>query len=197
MKKFALLMCLLVVVCSCNNTSKNTPEAFDQLLEDYYQESLELYRLPSTYLGESRYNDSLPNFLSADFSAKEIAFNNKYATAVNEFPNESLSSSQQLSKKLLLWETNMALEAKNFKKHLIPIDQMWSFHLNFGQLASGQGAQPFATEQDYANWLIRIEGYLQWMQSAEDNMRKGMETGWVLPIALIKKVIPQFETNDY
>ena len=193
MKNFRLLLlCLLVFILACNNSAKNTPEAFDQLLEDYYQESLALYRLPSTYLGETRYNDSLPNYLSAEFSAKEIALNTKYANAVEQF-TELLSPTQQLSKELLLWETSMALESKKFKKELIPVDQMWSFHLNFGQLASGQGAQPFATEQDYANWLIRIEGYLKWMQSAEDNMRKGMETGWVLPIALIKKVIPQLE----
>ena len=91
----------------------------------------------------------------------------------------------------MLWEIDIALDEKEYLKDLMPLDQMWSFHLSFGQLASGQGAQPFVTPQDYRNWLVRVEGYLAWMQSAEDNMREGMEKDWVLPTTLIQKVIPQ------
>ena len=72
MKNFRLLLlCLLVFISSCNNSAKNTPEAFDQLLEDYYQESLELYPLNATSQGDNRYNDFLPNDLTDDFRNKE------------------------------------------------------------------------------------------------------------------------------
>ena len=187
MKKAYLL--LLTALVACNNPK--TAEDFDAYLEEAYQESLALYRLPSTYLGESRYNDTLPNYLSKEFSAQEIALNEKYKAGLAQFPDDILSEDQRLSKQLMLWEIDIALADKNYLKHLMPLDQMWSFHLSFGQLASGQGAQPFATPQDYRNWLVRVEGYLAWMQSAEDNMREGIEKGWVLPTSLIKKVIPQ------
>ncbi|MEL0301839.1 MAG: DUF885 domain-containing protein, partial [Flavobacteriaceae bacterium] len=187
MKKAYLL--LLTALVACNNPK--TVEDFDAYLEEVYQESLALYRLPSTYLGESRYNDTLPNYLSKEFSAKEIALNEKYKAGLAQFPDDILSEGQRLSKQLMLWEIDIALADKKYLKHLMPLDQMWSFHLSFGQLASGQGAQPFATPQDYRNWLVRVEGYLSWMQSAEDNMREGIEKGWVLPTSLIKKVIPQ------
>jgi len=49
-----------------------------------------------------------------------------------------------------------------------------------GQLASGEGAQPFKTVQDYENWLVRIQGYLEWLDSAQEKMREGMAIGWVL-----------------
>ena len=187
MKKAYLL--LLTALVACNNPK--TPEDFDAYLEEAYQENLALYRLPSTYLGESRYNDTLPNYLSKEFSAQKIALNEKYKAGLAQFPDDILSEDQRLSKQLMLWEIDIALADKNYLKHLMPLDQMWSFHLSFGQLASGQGAQPFATPQDYRNWLVRVEGYLAWMQSAEDNMREGIEKGWVLPTSLIKKVIPQ------
>lgn len=187
MKKAYLL--LLTALVACNNPK--TAEDFDAYLEEAYQESLALYRLPSTYLGESRYNDTLPNYLSKAFSAKEIALNEKYKAGLAQFSDDILSEDQRLSKQLMLWEIDIALADKKHLKHLMPLDQMWSFHLSFGQLASGQGAQPFATPQDYRNWLVRVEGYLAWMQSAEDNMREGIEKGWVLPTSLIKKVIPQ------
>ena len=187
MKKAYLL--LLTALVACNNPK--TAEDFDAYLEEAYQESLALYRLPSTYLGESRYNDTLPNYLSKEFSAQEIALNEKCKAGLAQFPDDILSEDQRLSKQLMLWEIDIALADKNYLKHLMPLDQMWSFHLSFGQLASGQGAQPFASPQDYRNWLVRVEGYLAWMQSAEDNMREGIEKGWVLPTSLIKKVIPQ------
>ena len=187
--KNAYLLLLLAVVTACSNPK--TAEDFDAYLEEAYQETLALYRLPSTYLGESRYNDTLPNYLSKEFSAKEIALNEKYKAGLAQFPDEILSEDQRLSKQLMLWEIDIALSEKEYLKDLMPLDQMWSFHLSFGQLASGQGAQPFVTPQDYRNWLVRVEGYLAWMQSAEENMREGMEKGWVLPTTLIQKVIPQ------
>jgi uncharacterized protein (DUF885 family) len=187
MKKVYLLLLATLVAC----INPKTAEDFDAYLEEAYQESLALYRLPSTYLGESRYNDTLPNYLSKAFSAKEISLNEKYKVGLAQFPDEILSQDQRLSKQLMLWEIDIALADKKYLMDLMPLDQMWSFHLSFGQLASGQGAQPFATPQDYRNWLVRVEGYLAWMQSAEDNMREGIEKGWVLPASLIKKVIPQ------
>ena len=187
--KNTYLLFLLAVITACSNPK--TAEDFDAYLEEAYQETLALYRLPSTYLGESRYNDTLPNYLSKAFSAKEIALNEKYKAGLALFPDEILSEDQRLSKQLMLWEIDIALAEKEYLKDLMPLDQMWSFHLSFGQLASGQGAQPFVTPQDYRNWLVRVEGYLAWMQSAEDNMREGMEKDWVLPTTLIQKVIPQ------
>ena len=190
MKKL-LFFSLALGFVACSTSPKKTAADFDAYLEEAYQETLALYRLPSTYLGESRYNDSLPNYLSKEFSAKEIALNEKYKAGLAQFSDNILSEDQRLSKQLMLWEIDIALADKKYLKHLMPLDQMWSFHLSFGQLASGQGAQPFVTPQDYRNWLVRVEGYLAWMQSAEDNMREGIEKGWVLPTALIQKVIPQ------
>ncbi|MGB1448444.1 MAG: DUF885 domain-containing protein [Flavobacteriaceae bacterium] len=187
--KHRYLFLLLATVLACSNPK--TAADFDAYLETAYQENLALYRLPSTYLGESRYNDTLPNYLSAEFAAKEIALNEKYKAGLAEFPDAILSEDQRLSKQLMLWEIDLALAEKSFLKSLMPIDQMWSFHLSFGQLASGQGAQPFVSPQDYRNWLVRVEGYLAWMQSAEAKMREGMEKEWVLPVSLIDKVLPQ------
>ncbi len=70
---------------------------------------------------------------------------------------------------------------------------MWTFQLTMGQLASGKGVQPFVTPKDYSNWLVRLEGYLKWMSSAEQNMLKGMALGYVLPKSLIVKVLPQLK----
>jgi len=58
-------------------------------------------------------------------------------------------------------------------------------------MASGKGSQPFKTVKDYEDWLKRVDGYLTWMNSAEEKMREGVESGYVLPASLIVKIIPQ------
>ena len=70
---------------------------------------------------------------------------------------------------------------------------MWGVHLMMGQFASGTSAQPFKTVQDYRNWLSRIEAFDIWIDSAIVYFKKGMAENFVLPKALVVKMIPQFE----
>lgn len=192
MKNF-LLFCFSFILLACQEKNSTDLVSFDDFLENYYQENIKLYRINATFQGDSRYNDTLPNFLSSSFEAKEKAFFQYYLNEVANYPDTLLSEEQQLSKKVLKWECEMYLQGTKFPKDLMPIDQMWGFQLTMGQLASGMGAQPFKTPQDYDNWLIRIEGYLSWLQSAKENMKEGMAVGWVLPTSLVQKVIPQLE----
>jgi uncharacterized protein (DUF885 family) len=192
MKKF-LLFCFSIILLACQEKNSTDLVSFDDFLENYYHENIKLYRINATFQGDSRYNDTLPNFLSSSFEAKEKAFFQSYLNEVANYPDTFLSEEQQLSKKVLKWECEMYLQGIKFPKDLMPIDQMWGFQLTMGQLASGMGAQPFKTPQDYDNWLIRIEGYLSWLQSAKENMKEGMAVGWVLPTSLVQKVIPQLE----
>jgi uncharacterized protein (DUF885 family) len=60
-----------------------------------------------------------------------------------------------------------------------------------GQFAGGTSAQPFKTVRDYENWLKRLDAFTGWCETAVANMRAGMQRGYVLPKALIRKVIPQ------
>ncbi len=192
MKKIVFLLAITIFSCS-PSPSNNKASEFENVLESYYQESLSLYKLKATYQGDTRYNDTLPNYLSDGFKIKAKALYTNYLNQINTFDDISLTADDLFSKKILLWECEMNLKGMEFQKELMPIDQMWGFQLNFGQLASGAGAQPFNSVQDYENWLVRIEGYLDWLQSAQSNMEKGMKTGWVLPQALVIKVLPQLK----
>ncbi|MGB5818145.1 MAG: DUF885 domain-containing protein [Saonia sp.] len=196
MKKYLSILICIFIVQACKEEPKkevivSKNEAFDKLLEEYYQDGLRLYPLNATFAGDNRYNDVFPNFLSDDFRAKEIAHFTDYKTRLEAFDEETLNESQKMSKAVLAWECNRNLDRFTFREDLMPLNQMWTLQLSVGQLASGAGAQPFKTVEDYDNWLKRLEGYLQWMSSAEERMREGITTGHVLPKSLIKKVVPQ------
>lgn len=170
-----------------------TSEKLNQLLTDYSEEGLKLYPLEATSMGDNRYNDQMPNFLSDDFVNAEKAYFEKYKKLLIEINASDLSESEKLSKATLTLELEMSLNKFNFNESLTPINQMWTLHLTFGQLASGSGAQPFKTVDDYNNWVKRVDGYLEWLKSAELKMKDGIAANHVLPKSLIVKVIPQLK----
>ncbi len=199
-KNVLLPWCLVffLVGCKTENTTALSVEKgrvsaeFDSLLSNYYEDGLRLNPIAATTSGDMRYNDRFPNFLSPAFEDSLRNYYSTYKEKVQAFDDAQLSESEQMSKEILLWECNMNLETLEFdKEKYLPIDQMWSVNLFMGQLASGAGAQPFNTVKDYEDWLKRVDGYLTWLNTARENMGEGMRQGYVLPAALIRKVIPQ------
>jgi len=199
MKKTLLNFLLFLFIISCKNETTtnvetdNTSEKFAELLHNFNEEGLVLNPLNATQAGDNRFNDQLPNFLSKDYKAKKKAYYNNYKKALSDIDESQLSETEKMSKAVLLWDCEINLEEMTFQKDLMPIDQMWSLNLDFNQLASGTTSQPFNSVEDYKNWLVRVDSYLDWLVSAKENMKRGIETGYVLPSSLIVKIIPQFE----
>jgi uncharacterized protein (DUF885 family) len=205
MKTNQIITILLAVVLftACKNESKekketktenNVSAAFNKILDNYYQEGLKLNPLAATFSGDTRYNDSFPNFLSDEYTSELKKYYTHYKEEASKFNDADLSETEKMSKDILLWECNINLEALTFKNSTyFPIDQMWSVNLMMGQLASGSSAQPFKTVEDYNNWLKRLGGYVVWLNSAESRMKEGMAAGYVLPKSLIVKVVPQLK----
>ncbi|HEA31107.1 MAG TPA: DUF885 domain-containing protein [Leeuwenhoekiella sp.] len=201
MLKNTLLLLLFIsafISCTDKKTSQKDDLAvsvkFDSILDNYYEDGLKLNPINATTSGDMRYNDQFPNFLSESYRDSLKSYYERYQDAAEAIDDAALSDTEQLSKEILLWECELNLETLTFDKDkYMPIDQMWSVNLFMGQLASGAGSQPFKTVQDYENWLKRVDGFLAWLNTAQNNMREGMEKGYVLPQSLIRKVIPQME----
>ena len=202
-KNSTLILMVLLAFSACKNetkekeTSKNdntVSSNFNKVLDNYYEDGLKLGPLNATFSGDTRYNDSFPNFLSDEYVSEMKTYYTNYKTEASKFKDEDLSDTEKMSKDILLWECNINLETLTFKNSTyFPIDQMWSVNLMMGQLASGSSAQPFKTVEDYNNWLKRVDGFVIWLNSAESRMKEGMAAGYVLPKSLITKVIPQLK----
>lgn len=203
MKKLIVLVCVAILFSACKKDKDTTVtdgelktesmSDFETLLKNYHEETLKMYPMNATSAGDNRYNDQLPNVLSDEFQQKEKTFYTEYRDKMMGYKDENLSETEQLSKDILIWESNMNLERLEFNEDQTPINQMWTLQLNIGQYASGSSAQPFKTVEDYKNWIKRLDGYMLWMASAQERMMEGMKEGNVLPKSLIKKVLPQLE----
>ncbi len=194
---------MIALMVSCKQESKEDKEsedvslAFNTLLDAYYEEGLKLNPLDATFQGDNRYNDQLPNFISEAHRAKSKAYIEKYKKQLETIDDEGLSDGEKMAKASFEWDLDMQLRAQDFKDHLMPINQFASFNLMFGQLAGGKSAQPFNTVEDYENWLKRLDAYVEWMSTAEANMRQGMQEGYVLPKSLIIKTLPQLKAMTH
>lgn len=185
-----------MAACQVKTTEQTTEEPQDSkelkvLLDTYHEERLKLFPLEATYAGDSRYNDTLPNDITREYRNKLRAFFNQYKQSLQGIDKSKLSENDQMSHDILMWECDINLEELEYPTHLTPIDQFWSLHISMGQLASGAGAQPFKTVEDYENWLKRVEDFTVWCDTAIANMKDGIKQDWVLPKSLTKKIIPQ------
>ena len=198
--KFRVLILILWVgllgSCEKEQAEKEVVEGkgsveFKALLNSYNKGTLSLDPIKATFAGLKEYNADFPNYLSKSYKDSAIAFYQKYQNELKGYDDELLSPSENMSKAVLEWECDLMLKELSFRKELMPIDQMWSKNLVMGQLASGQSAQPFNTVEDYEAWLKRLDGYVIWMQTAEQRMKEGAKIRLILPTSLIIKVIPQ------
>ncbi|WP_034057320.1 DUF885 domain-containing protein [Lacinutrix jangbogonensis] len=203
MKHYLAIFCMITLFTSCKNdkpsetNTKTTSEKnteFSTMLDDFYEEGLKLNPLNATSAGDNRYNNSLPNTLTVEFTTKEKAYYTDFKTKAESYSNTSLNKTEQLSRAILIWDCDINLERFDFNEGLTPINQMWTKQLTMGQLASGASSQPFKTVEDYDNWLQRVDQYLEWVASAEAKMKEGISAKHVLPKSLIVKVVPQLKT---
>lgn len=200
--KITLIVALVIMFSACKNKSNETATKtdidvssnFNKMLDNYYEEGLMLNPLNATFSGDNRFNNNFPNFLSDEYGAELKNYYTNYKNEASKFENSTLTETEKMSKDVLLWECNINLETLTFKNSLyFPIDQMWTVNLVMGQLASGKSAQPFKTVEDYRNWLERVDGFVIWLNSAENRMKEGLAENYVLPKSLIVKIIPQLK----
>lgn len=190
-----------LVIFSCSSPEKTNvvteKPALDSLLTRFYEDFLKFSPLNATLIGDNRYDDLLPNTLTASYRSELKDLYTRYREQLTAYDRNSLSEADQMNYDILLWECDIALEGLNFKDYLTPVNQMSSTHLLIGQLAGGGSIHPFKTVKDYDNWLSRLQQYEAWCDTALVNMKKGIAEGYVIPKALVKKTIPQFASMDH
>lgn len=184
---------------SCKKTDIALPKSeanIDSIASKYYEGYLKMYPLEATSQGDNRYNDQLPNSISSDFISKEIGFYTDTQKKLQSLDYEKLSDNEKTVYDVLDYTLKDKIERYAYHPELIPFNQFEGLPLDFPLLGSAEGNQPFKTTKDYDNFLKRIDAFVVWMNTAENNFREGMKQNVVLPKKLVVKMIPQMRGEE-
>jgi len=165
----------------------------NQLVEAYFDKSLELNPVLATQIGDSRYNDRIPNDIGPEWRGQALATERHYLAALAEIGVGELAPQERLTYDVFKSRRELAIEGFRYPQQLLPIDQFNNPASDFAILGSGSGAHPFATLKDYEDFIRRMAGMRVWIDQAISNMRAGVKAGLTQPRPVVEKVLPQIK----
>ncbi len=192
---FLLLLAFCPVAAKAAESAEHSAE-LEAIVEGYFQASLELNPLRATFIGDGRYNDRLANYLGAEHRAAAEALERDHLEQLLALDPEQLGRQDRLTWESFRLSLENSLEMRRFPTHLLALNQFYSFANQFAQLGSGTSAHPFATEQDYRDFLSRIEDFVTLTDQAIANMRVGIDQGVTQPRVLMERVVGQLAALD-
>lgn len=190
-RKILLLIGIFIFIQESFAQNNADNKNLAKILNNYYEERLKLFPLEATQNGDNRYNDKLFADFTTSYRTKLKQFYSKYLKNIATISRIQLNSNDKISYDVFKREMMMSIKGLSFKNNLTPLNQFYGMHLDIGQLGSGDGNQPFKTFEDYTNWIQRAAAFSTWTDSAIVYFRKGMKENYVLPKALVEKIIPQ------
>lgn len=204
LRPLALSLALVLAACSPAPDAPTAAQAQDvpapdrapqlqQLYADYWEASLALNPLGATFVGDSRYNDQLPDFFSAAYREQTQAFSREWLSKAEAIGSAGLGGQDLLSYEIFVRDLKLEIEGEQFPEWQQSLNQFRNITGQFAQLGSGTSAQPFKTVKDYDDWLARASQVPQLMATLQANLREGMAGGVVQPKPLMLKVVPQMD----
>ncbi len=115
-----------------------TSEQLNALFEQYFEEYLKMNPLLATYIGDNRYNDQLPNFISPEYLARQHDMNERYLAAIRKFDPATLSGEDRISYEIFLRERMRQQESERFPDQLLPLAQTGGLPTMMPSLGSGR-----------------------------------------------------------
>lgn len=190
---FLLAVILLAAACTQQGkqAGKNDADSLHSLVQRYYDDKMKLFPLEATVNGEHELDGELQIDISENFRARLDSHLTRYQAALQGIDTSSLDANDLISYSMLFRELAITKEGLRFPDNLMPIQQFWGITLTLPQYGSGAGAQPFKNKADYEKFMKRMKTFAEWSDTAIANMRRGIVTGYVLPKALVLKIIPQ------
>jgi uncharacterized protein (DUF885 family) len=181
------------VAASDNKAStQSVPAQLNALYDAFWEDTLKLNPLAATQQGDSRYNDQLNNNLSGAYREQAKALQQRYLDQARGIVgSHALSGQDALNFEIFTRARTRELAQWRFPRHLMPLNQFFSFANQFVVLGSGSNAQPFNTVADYDNWLKRADKIPMIFDQAIENMREGVRLGYVQPAVLMQRTLPQ------
>lgn len=161
--------------------------------------SLKRNPLNALFRGDMRYADRFGDFISDEYFANERKAAEANLENLKTIDREKLNATDKIAYDVFKQSQVDAL--KGLSKEIMdltvvrPLNHFFGFHTFYPTFASGQGAAPFKTVQDYENNLKRHKEFIVLMDRSIDRFRQGMASGVFETKLTITNVIDQLNTQ--
>lgn len=160
------------------------------LFESEWERGLQRDPLGATYLGDSRYNDRLPD-LSAEAIETDRKATRDALKQLQSIDRSKLSASDQINYDVFAWQLEQSIAEQRFHPERIPLNQRGGIQ-TFDELTE---LLSLRTEQDYRNWLARLRAFPEYMDQTIALMEAGIEGGQMPPRVVLQRVGPQIASQ--
>jgi uncharacterized protein (DUF885 family) len=148
-----------------------------QLFQDQWDAWMRFDPIFATYVGDNRYNDRLPSATEASFRQWHQQLVDFRSRLVG-IDRTILTQEDQLTYDLFNHLVTNEIVELGFNPQRLPISRCAGFHLSFPDLFQNT---PFEDEQDYENYISRLNGFQQYALENIELMRTGLRTGYLPP----------------
>ena len=161
--------------------------------------SLQRNPLNAMFRGDMRYADRFGDFISDAYFANERKAAEANVEALKTIDRDRLNATDKIAYDV--FKQNQTDALKGLSKEIMdltvvrPLNHFFGFHTFYPTFASGQGAAPFKTVQDYDNNLKRHKEFIVLMDRSVDRFRQGMASGLFETKMTITNVVDQLNTQ--
>jgi uncharacterized protein (DUF885 family) len=172
-------------------------ERLRALFRESDEASLRRNPLSAIFRGDPRYADQLGDYCSDAYYAAEKAADAADLDALSQIDRAGLSETDKIAYDVFRYQTERQLKAYENEIFALtvvrPINHFSGFQTFYPTFASGQGAAPFKTVEDYENNLKRHAELPAIMDCSIDRFRQGMASGVFDTKMTIQNVIEQLD----
>lgn len=163
------------------------------------EDNLRRNPIGAIFRGDMRYADRIGDFITDEYFDGEREAATANLAALHAIDRDALSQTNQIAYDI--FELDQEESLRDVTPELMaltvvrPVNHFSGFHTFYPTFASGQGAAPFNTVEDYENNLLRHRDYITISDRAIGRFRQGMESGVVETKMTINNVISQLDTQ--
>lgn len=163
----------------------------DALMAEYWDYYLESFPVVATRVGVNEFNDRFAS-MTPDAVAERLQAENAYLARLADIAPESLSDRGRVNAELFGWVLEDSVGAMELDLARIPFNTFSGFFMN--ALTASNGVR-MDSAADYRDYLSRLADLPRYFEENIDNMRRGAESGFVLPQIVIDGVLPTLESQ--
>ncbi|HEY0625665.1 MAG TPA: DUF885 domain-containing protein [Allosphingosinicella sp.] len=177
-------------------TQQSEGERLAALFRESDEGSLRRNPVSAIFRGDMRYADRLGDYISDEYLAAEKAAAEADLAALARIDRARLNATDQIAYDVFKYQTEDTL--KGYTPEIMalsvvrPINHFSGFHTFYPTFASGEGAAPFKTVEDYENNLKRHRDYVIYHDRTIERFRQGLASGVVDTKLTVQNMIDQF-----